>query len=82
QAIADLGEIIPVSKDIIFTKHAFIALLDGTLEFIEKNGQVDVAMLREKFNTTRKYIIPFLEYTDTLGYTKRVGDVRVRGDKS
>lgn len=81
QAMADLGEIIAVSKDIIFTKHAFIALLSGTLEFIEKNGQVDVAMLREKFNTTRKYIIPFLEYTDTLGYTKRVGDVRVRGDK-
>lgn len=82
QAMADLGEIIAVSKDIIFTKHAFIALLSGTLEFIEKNGQVDVGMLREKFNTTRKYIIPFLEYTDTLGYTKRVGDVRVRGDKS
>ncbi len=82
QALVDLGEIVPVSKDIIFTQQAFVALLDGVFEIIEKNGQVDVAMLREKFNTTRKYIIPFLEYTDTLGYTKRIGDVRVRGDKS
>lgn len=82
QALTDIGEIIAVNKDIIFTKNAFVALLDGALELIEKNGQVDVGMLREKFNTTRKYIIPFFEYTDTLGYTKRVGDVRVRGDNA
>jgi len=81
RALIDLGDLIQISEDIIFTPHTFVALLDATLKFIAETGQVDVKMLRDKFNTTRKYIIPFFEYTDTLGYTKRVGDVRIRGDK-
>jgi selenocysteine-specific elongation factor len=81
QVLIDWGDIILISDEIILTKHTFVAFLDETLAQIEKNGQVDVKALRDKFNTTRKYIIPFFEYTDTLGYTKRVGDVRVKGDK-
>jgi len=81
QALVDYGELIPINKEIIFTQHAFVALLDGALELIKRDGQVDVKSMRDKFNTTRKYLIPFFEYTDTLGYTKRVGDVRVKGDK-
>ncbi|HRF97310.1 MAG TPA: SelB C-terminal domain-containing protein, partial [Aggregatilineales bacterium] len=82
QVLIDWGDIILISDEIILTKHTFVAFLDETLAQIEKNGQVDVKALRDKFNTTRKYIIPFFEYTDTLGYTKRVGDVRVKGDKA
>jgi len=81
QALVDGGELIAVNKDIIFTKHAFVALLDGALKLLNQDGQVDVKAMRDKFNTTRKYLIPFFEYTDTLGYTKRVGDVRVKGNK-
>lgn len=82
QALVDYGELIVVSRDIMFQKHSFVGLLDGTIELMNRDGQVDVKSMREKFNTTRKYLIPFFEYTDKLGYTKRVGDVRVKGDKA
>jgi selenocysteine-specific elongation factor len=81
RALIDLGDLIQISEDIIFTPHTFVTLLDATQEFIAETGQVDVKMLRDQFNTTRKYLIPFFEYTDTLGYTKRVGDVRIKGDR-
>ncbi|MCU0481599.1 MAG: selenocysteine-specific translation elongation factor [Anaerolineae bacterium] len=82
QALVDYGELIAINKDIIFSQHAFVALLDGAIELLNRDGQVDVKTMREKFNTTRKYLIPFFEHTDRLGYTKRVGDVRVKGDKA
>ncbi|MNT45038.1 Selenocysteine-specific elongation factor [compost metagenome] len=32
---------------------------------------------RELLGTSRKYVIPFLEYLDGQGVTRRVGDTRV-----
>jgi selenocysteine-specific elongation factor len=39
-----------------------------------------VAELRDLLGTTRKYAIPFCEYLDRIGVTRRDGDLRVLGD--
>jgi len=36
-----------------------------------------VAELRDILGTTRKYAIPFCEYLDKVGVTKREGDLRL-----
>ena len=39
-----------------------------------------VSQVRERLETTRKYAVPFCEYLDRTGFTKRQADVRVLAD--
>ncbi|MDR1376071.1 MAG: selenocysteine-specific translation elongation factor [Synergistaceae bacterium] len=41
------------------------------------DGGVTLAAVRDATNSSRKFILPILEYFDSRGYTRRVGDVRV-----
>jgi selenocysteine-specific elongation factor len=40
-------------------------------------GEVTLASVRDLTDSSRKYILPILEYFDSKGYTRRVGNVRV-----
>jgi selenocysteine-specific elongation factor len=46
-------------------------------DHLQKNPSLSVGEARELLNTTRKWIVPLLEYYDRSGLTKRVGDARV-----
>jgi hypothetical protein len=37
--------------------------------------------LRDRFQFSRKWVIPILEETDRIGLTERQGDIRVKGAK-
>lgn len=43
----------------------------------EIGGDVSLAAVRDATHSTRKFILPVLEYFDSKGHTRRVGDVRV-----
>ena len=43
----------------------------------EIGGNVTLAAVRDRTQSSRKFILPVLEYFDSKGYTRRVGDVRV-----
>lgn len=48
------------------------------LEVLQKiEGDVTLAAVRDATDSSRKFILPVLEYFDSKGYTRRVGDVRV-----
>ena len=42
---------------------------------------VTLGQLRDALGTTRKYALPFAEYLDRVGVTKRIGDVRVSASR-
>ena len=44
-----------------------------------KNETLSVAELRDLLNTSRRFVIPILEYFDSHNYTKRKDDVRLPG---
>jgi len=46
------------------------------VEFISTKGPATASQLREKLGTSRRIIIPFLEYLDRVGVTQRIGDSR------
>jgi selenocysteine-specific elongation factor len=51
---------------------------NDVLDVLEKiKGDVTLAAVRDVTNSSRKFILPILEYFDSKGYTRRVGDVRV-----
>lgn len=79
QALIDLGEIVQVQQDVIFTRTAYEELVDGVLQLIDTEGNVEAKTLRDRFDTSRKFAIGLLEHLDHQGITRRVGDARVRG---
>jgi selenocysteine-specific elongation factor len=81
-ALIDLGEIVLVQADVIFSRGVYDEMIAGVLRLIEKNGDIDAKVVRDHFGTSRKYAIGLLEHLDNIGITKRVGDVRVKGAKA
>jgi len=51
-------------------------------EFLSEHRSATASQLRQKIGTTRRVIIPFLEYLDRTGVTRRIGDERVLAKKS
>jgi len=78
EALVARGDLVAVSADVAFDRAAYQALLDGTLAALDATGQVTVADLRDRFGSSRKYVLPFLEHLDRQRVTRRTGDVRVR----
>ena len=52
-------------------------LVDWIKNYISEHGSVNVAQVRDAFDTSRKYALALLEYLDDQRITKRVGDERV-----
>ena len=53
-----------------------VALITAT---IREQGGVTVSDIRTLLDSSRKYVVPFVECLDSAGVTKRVGDNRVLG---
>lgn len=82
RALIDLGEVVQVQPDVIFTRAAYDEMLTALFQMIDSMGQVTTGEFRDHFNTTRKYAIGLLEHLDAAGITRRQGDARVRGPRA
>ena len=64
--------------DLLFHESA-LRQLKAEIHSLKESGAVDtidVASFKDRYNITRKYAIPLLEYLDRERVTRRVGDVR------
>lgn len=75
-ALVDLGKIRPVSNDVVYTADGYQHLVDRIIDYLNKNGSIDAAKLRDLLGTSRKYAIALLEHLDDAHVTRRVGDKR------
>lgn len=76
QALLDLGELVQVSPDVVFSSQAFQQMVQGVKQMIRENETITAAEVRDHFSTSRKYVLALLEYLDASGVTIRDGDVR------
>ncbi len=76
EALIELGELIPVSNDIIFRKADYDSMATKIKEIIKENGKITLAEVRDTFKTSRKYAQALLEHLDSIGETRREGDFR------
>jgi selenocysteine-specific elongation factor len=76
-ALIGMGELIPVSSEIVFGKNDYEAMVSRVRGSLETKGQITLAEVRDEFNTSRKYAQAFLEHLDATGMTRRSGDARV-----
>ena len=80
--LIDTGEIVEISTEIVVLREAAEQMQNIVAEFLSENDSATASQLRKKIGTTRRVIIPFLEYLDRIGVTQRIGDSRqLRGRK-
>jgi len=71
-----LGELVQVESKMYLHADVEAQLRAKVAELIGRAGAVTVADVRETLNSTRKYVVPFLEYLDRVGFTVRTDDRR------
>jgi selenocysteine-specific elongation factor len=76
------GEVIEVNSDIVLLKEASDQMQSAIIEFISLNGAATASELRQHLGTSRRVIIPFLEYLDRIGVTQRRDDRRTLRTKT
>ncbi len=79
--LIEQGELVQISDEIIVLRDSFDRMQTTVTDFISANGPATASQLRDKIGTSRRVIIPFLEYLDRTGLTKRLGDQRVLAQK-
>ncbi len=72
-----LRELVRVDPKIYLHADVERRLREKVAELVARKERVTVADVREALNSSRKYVVPFLEYLDRVGFTKRIGDHRV-----
>ena len=74
QAMKNLGELAIIPGNFILT----LEIEKEMREILKKLGsKITLAQVRDATGSTRKFILPILEYFDSKGYTRRAGDFRV-----
>jgi selenocysteine-specific elongation factor len=77
-ALVESGELVKIDENIYYTRATLDEMRERIVHTIDEQGDINVALMRDVFGTTRKYAIPLLEYFDNQKITRRVGDARVR----
>ena len=74
QGMRNAGELALIPEGFVL-----ISELEGEmLEILKSLGEkITLAQVRDATGSTRKFILPILEYFDSKGYTRRAGDYRV-----
>lgn len=76
QALVALDELVPVSEEVYFSRTAYQGMLAEIRERLSSGGTISVAEARDHFQSSRRYMLAFLEHLDAEGVTIREGDVR------
>lgn len=69
--------LVQLGADVILLPATYAQAVEAVRDFIQREGQMTAAQVRDLFGTTRKYALALVEHLDVIGVTKRVGDARV-----
>jgi selenocysteine-specific elongation factor len=75
--LIDQGKVVKVNESVAFAASAYEDMTAKIVAHIKEKGSITVADARTMFNSSRKYVLPLLEYLDQQRVTRRVGDDRV-----
>jgi selenocysteine-specific elongation factor len=76
-ALLESGTLVDVGESIVLHRDAVRAAEAAVRRLFETKPELSASEIRQELNTTRKYLIPLLNYFDTRGLTQRKGEVRV-----
>jgi selenocysteine-specific elongation factor len=71
------GEAVQLADGLFTSDEVAQNILEEIKTATRENGEISLADFRDRLGTSRKYAQAWLEYADTAGVTRRVGDARV-----
>lgn len=71
------GRLVAVSPEVVFRKVDYDSMVSRLRDLLAEKGQLTLAEVRDLFHTSRKYAQALLEHLDSIGVTRRSGDVRL-----
>jgi selenocysteine-specific elongation factor len=71
KALLRQGELVYVKPDVLMRPDVFRALVEYCRQHLEAGEVLTVGNLRDHFNTSRRIALPFLDYLEAQGITKR-----------
>jgi selenocysteine-specific elongation factor len=77
--LIESGTVIDISSDVVLLRENFERMKSAVADFISKNGPATVSELRQRLESSRRIMVPFLERLDREGFTGRMGDKRTVG---
>jgi len=75
------GSVVRLGPDLHFDAAAVESAREQVVSYLRTHGEMYVADARDVTGSSRKYIVPLLEYFDAQGVTKREGDFRTLGKR-
>jgi selenocysteine-specific elongation factor len=76
------GDLVALSEDRIIDRAVFEELREAVREYLQEHERARLSDLRDHLDSSRKYVIPLMEYLDRDGLTVRDGDYRYLRDDS
>ena len=81
-ALIDQGRLVKLSEDVLLLRETVQSAVKRVTEYLNANRTITVAQARDLFDTSRKYALALMEYFDSKGITRRVGDERVSTNRA
>jgi len=76
------GDAVRVSPDLLLSSAGLRRVAKTIMDYLATHKTMTVATARDLLKSSRRFVVPVLEYLDRAGITRREGDVRVRGASS
>jgi selenocysteine-specific elongation factor len=74
--LVESGEVIEISAELVMSAAAVTQATAQVKAFVAKHGPATVSELRQSLGSSRRVVVPFLEYLDRTFVTVRQGDTR------
>ena len=75
--LRDTNELVEISPELVVNRDALEQMRAKIQEALRGNSGATVSDLRQVLGSSRRVVVPLLEYFDRLGVTRRIGDQRV-----
>lgn len=69
-------DVVKTKDDLYFDAASIDKLIKELVDFFEKSGEITTPQFKEMTGISRKFVIPLIEYFDSINLTIRVGDTR------
>ena len=75
--LTETGEVVEINAELVMAAQGVAQATDVIQKFIREHGPAAVSDLRQALGTSRRVVVPLLEYLDRTFVTLRQGDKRV-----
>lgn len=67
------------TESVLFLRESYEEAVTRLVKYLREHGKMTAAEARDVLGTSRKYVLPLLEYMDERRITRRIGDERILG---